>query len=124
MLENDTMWLRDTGVLVKMKYDVINPPMFIPLPKVWNDMPLSLDQLGIIMIVFGVGVISSIFIFFFELRKYNIKKSGVNKSHSSKEGADKGIIEQRITEQIVKAWWTGEKGMDQIEEMDEEVVSM
>ena len=62
------MWLRDTGVLEKMKYDVQRKAILIPLPKVWKDQPLGLHQLGIIMIVFGVGAISSTLVFFIELR--------------------------------------------------------
>ena len=76
------------------------------------------------MIVFCVGVFSSIFVFFLELRKSNIRKSGMNQSQSLKEIANKGMIELRIEEEMVKVVWTGEDGMDQIEVMEEEAVSM
>ena len=67
---------------------------------------------------------SSILVLFVELRKSNIRKSGMNQSQSLKERADKGMIELRIKEEMVKGGWTGEKGMDQIEVMEEEAVSM
>ena len=63
------MWLRETGVLTKMKYDVLKQAIPNPLPKVWKDQPLNLYQLEIIMIVFGVGISSSLLAFFYELRK-------------------------------------------------------
>ena len=50
------MWLRDTGVLTKLRYDVLNPPILIPDPKVRNNQPLNNWQLGIIMIIYLVGV--------------------------------------------------------------------
>ena len=31
---NTIMWLKDTGILNKLKYDVMNPPMPIPIPRV------------------------------------------------------------------------------------------
>ena len=76
------MWMRDTGVLNKMKYDALNPPAAVPLPKVWKDEALNLSQLGIIMIIFVVGVFSSIFAFLLELRK--TIKQGVHRYQHSK----------------------------------------
>ena len=65
--ESDVMWLRDTGVLEKMKYDMIDTEMLEPLPKVWKNKPLSLLQLGIIMIITLIGITLSIFVFMWEL---------------------------------------------------------
>ena len=111
LLQNDTMWLRDTGVLVKMKYDVLKREIPIPMPKVWKDQPLNLLQLGIIMIVLGVGILSSMLAFLFELRKTNVAKSGSNQSCSSKEV----WIECRIMEKVVEGGGTRNEGIECIE---------
>ena len=63
------MWLKDTGILDKIKYDVMNPPIPIPDPTVRHKQPLILRQLGIIMIVLVVGLAIATFIFFIELCK-------------------------------------------------------
>ena len=61
------MWLRDTGILDKVKYDVMNPPIPIPDPTVRQNEPLILRQLGIIMIVLVVGLAVGTVMFFVEL---------------------------------------------------------
>ena len=61
------MWLRDTGILNKLKYDVMNPPMPIPPPKVRHNQPLILGQLGITMISIAVGLFISTLVFLGEL---------------------------------------------------------
>ena len=63
------MWLRDTGILEKIKYDVMNAPIPIPDPQVMYNQPLILRQLGIIMIVLVVGLFISTLVFFVELFK-------------------------------------------------------
>ena len=63
------MWLRDTGILEKVKYDVMNPPHQIPDPRVRHNQPLNLGQLGIIMIIMVVGAFISIIVFLVELLK-------------------------------------------------------
>ena len=63
------MWLRDAGVLEKIKYDVMNAPIAIPDPQVMYNQPLILKQLGIIMIVLVVGLVISTLVFFLELIK-------------------------------------------------------
>ena len=98
------MWLRDTGVLEKMKYDVQRKAILIPLPKVWKDQPLGLHQLGIIMIVFGVGASTSIFVFFIELGKRNRQStsSGTQSPERSTAGMvarEKGIWSLTIIEE-------------------------
>ena len=70
LFQNDVMWLRDTGILDKMKYDMLKTEMSDPLPKVWKDKPLNLYQLGIIMIITLLGVTSSIMVFIWELVGY------------------------------------------------------
>ena len=52
-----------------MRYDVLNPPILIPDPKVRNNQPLNNWQLGIIMIVYLVGLSISILTFIGELLK-------------------------------------------------------
>ena len=61
------MWLRDTGILNKLKYDVMNPPMPIPPPKVRHNQPLILGQLGITMIIIAVGLFIAILVFLGEI---------------------------------------------------------
>ena len=60
-------WLKDTGILNKLKDDAMNPPMVIPLPKVRYNQPLILRQLGITMIILGVGLLFSVLTFFKEI---------------------------------------------------------
>ena len=68
------MWLRDTGILEKIKYEIIRPPFPIPDPKVRRDQPLIMSQLGIVMIILAVGHILSLPVFFCELIKGRGKK--------------------------------------------------
>ena len=111
MLENDTMWLRDTGVLNKIKDDGLIRPIPIPLPKVWKDEPLNLYQLGIIMIVFVFGMVSSICIFLFEVRKGNkTKKTASNEPNEQHRGT--------------KLIGEGEGRVEDIEVAEEEIVSI
>ena len=63
------MWLKDTGILDKLKYDVMNPPIPIPDPTVRHNQPLILKQLGIIMIILVVGLTIGIIVFFIEVCK-------------------------------------------------------
>ena len=69
------MWLRDTGILERLKYDVIRPPFKIPYPKVRRDQPLIMSQLGIVLIILAVGLGLSIPVFLFELIKGRGKKA-------------------------------------------------
>ena len=63
------MWLRDTGILEKVKYDTMNPPIPIPDAYVRINQPLILGQLGIIMIIVVVGLSIATIVFFIELCK-------------------------------------------------------
>ena len=67
MLQNATIWLRDTGILERLKYDVFTPLIHIPKPKVRHKEPLTIYQLGIAMILLLVGITISILVFIFEL---------------------------------------------------------
>ena len=61
------MWLRDTGILNKLKFDVMNPPIPIPDPKLRHKQPLILRQLGIIIIILVVGLNIALIVFLWEV---------------------------------------------------------
>ena len=63
------MWLKDTGILEKLKYDAMNPPYLIPDPIVRFNEPLILKQLGIIMILLVASLSIGTIVFFMELFK-------------------------------------------------------
>ena len=90
LFQDDIMWLRDTGVLNKMKNDVLNLHSIPaePLPRVWKDKPLNLTQLGITMILFVCGVASSLVVFFYEVRQTNKHKTATSQSKSLESGED------------------------------------
>ena len=69
MFHNDVMWLRDTGILERLKYDIVRPPLPIPYPRVRRDQPLIISQLGIVMIVLAVGLGLSFHVFLGELMR-------------------------------------------------------
>ena len=70
------MWLKDTGILDKVKYDVMNPPIPIPDPTVRHNQPLILRQLGIIMIILVVGLAIGTIVFLVELcMKFKSRKT-------------------------------------------------
>ena len=72
------MWLRDTGILEKIKHDVMNPPIPIPDPKVRYNQPLILGQLGIIMITLIVGLFIATIAYLVEhIKVPNAAKAGV-----------------------------------------------
>ena len=61
------MWLRDTGVLGKMKDDELDAPMPIPDPKIKVNEHISVEQIGIGVIIYSVGMILSLLFFIGEL---------------------------------------------------------
>ena len=66
------MWLRDTGILDRVKLDVVSEGPPTQEPRVRHNKPLILRQLGIIMIVMVVGLFISTIVFLVELsRKLN-----------------------------------------------------
>ena len=69
------MWLRDTGILERLKYHIFTPQSRTPYPKVRRDKPLIISQLGIVMIVLAIGLGLSLLVFICELRKGGRKKS-------------------------------------------------
>ena len=65
------MWLKDTGILERVKYEVFRPGIQNPDPRVRRNQPLILKQLGIIMIVLAVGLFVATIVFLLELSKKN-----------------------------------------------------
>ena len=86
---NAISWLRDTGILEKVKYDVMNPPIPIPDPIVRHNQPLIIRQLGIIMIILVVGLAIATIVFFVEL----CIRSKSGKTHQSRGGIE---IKERV----------------------------
>ena len=73
---NATMWLRDTGVLGKMKDDELSAPMPIPDPKIKVDERISLEQLGIGIALYTIGMTLSLILFSIELfTKKRVKRA-------------------------------------------------
>ena len=82
------MWLKDTGILTKLKDDAMNPPMPIPLPKVRHNQPLILTQLGITMIILVVGLSMAILMFLAELWTTRKKTVAIEHFELSPQRAD------------------------------------
>ena len=82
-LRHTIMWLRDTGILEKVKYDVMNPPHLIPDPIVRFNQPLILKQLGIIMILLVAGLSIGTLLFLVEL----FKRPKLNNTSETVNGA-------------------------------------
>ena len=93
------MWLRDTGVLNKLRYEALNPAIPIPDPKVRHNQPLNNWQLGIIMIIYLVGVMISILAFLAELLKFREKKR--KPESATEQNHIRDADEQMPTTQIV-----------------------
>ena len=77
---DDIMWLRDSGILEKLKYDIKRPALPILDPKVRRDQPIILSQLGIVMIVLASGFILSLPVFLCELIKGRSNKTLIQQS--------------------------------------------
>ena len=71
------MWLRDTGIMNKMKDGILGPTIPTHYPKAKDKQPLSIRQLGIVLIVLLSGIILSIIVFIFELLKNSRKKGNL-----------------------------------------------
>ena len=67
LLQNSTMWLRDTGILNKMKYVKTTPETYIPDPKVRVNEPLHISELGTALFIEAGGVAIAILAFLVEL---------------------------------------------------------
>ena len=56
IFQDTIMRLRATGILAKLQYDAMNPPLARPRPRVRVDQPLSLSQLATLFIIQAVGI--------------------------------------------------------------------
>ena len=61
------MRLQATGILTKLKYDVMDPPFAKPYPKVRVNEPLSLPQLATAFIALAMGLSVALIAFLGEL---------------------------------------------------------
>ena len=77
------MWLRDTGVLDKMKDDELSAPIPIPDPKIKVDGLISVEQIGIGIAIFSVGMTLSLISFIGELcTKKRVKREKKNQQQA------------------------------------------
>ena len=83
-MKQSIMWLKDTGILERVKYGVMNPAIPIPDPKLRRNQPLILRQLGIIMIILVVGLFIATIVFLVEL----LKKPKLNNATKAEEGIE------------------------------------
>ena len=60
---NSTMWLRDTGILGKMKDDELDAPTPIPDPKIKVNERMSIEQIGIGIAIYSIGMLLSLLFF-------------------------------------------------------------
>ena len=67
ILKNSTMWLRDTGVLAKMRDDELSAPMPIPDQKIKDDGHIDVEHIGIGLAIYSVGMTLSLLLFIGEL---------------------------------------------------------
>ena len=77
------MMLRDNGVLRKMEYDVMNPELMKPDPKVRYNTPISIYEMGTAFMVEAVGILAGIVCFLVELCKGRGRKRALSKSPNS-----------------------------------------
>ena len=60
------MWLRDTGILTRLRALELDAPVAIPYPQMRVDQPLNLYQLGSAFLAFALGLAVSILTFLTE----------------------------------------------------------
>ena len=63
MFQNDIIWLRDMGILDKFQLDTFRPLLSFPEQRIRTDNPLTMSQLGIVMIVLTGGLVLSMSVF-------------------------------------------------------------
>ena len=88
------MWLKDTGILQKVRDDAMNAPNLIPDPILRLNEPLILKQLGIIMIFLAVGLFIGTIVFLVEL----FKRPKLNNTSRTVHGAK--MITTPLTEAL------------------------
>ena len=79
------MWLRDTGVLAKMKEDELDAPIPIPDPKIKVEEAINVEQVGIAIAIYSVGMTLSLFFFMGELCTKKRAKKGDNKQREPRK---------------------------------------
>ena len=67
ILQNEIMWLRDTGILNRLTLDIKRPPMLIPQEKVRYKLPLTISQMSSTLISVLVGSVLSVIVFIREI---------------------------------------------------------
>ena len=83
------MWLRDTGVLGKLRDDELSAPIPIPTPKIKVDGRISVEQIGIGIAIYSVGMTLSLLFFIGEFCTENrVKKQHPGRKKSQKEHND------------------------------------
>ena len=86
---NSTMWLRDTGVLAKMKDDALSAPIPIPVSKIKVDGRISLEQIGIGIAIYSIGMTLSLLLFIGE----RCTKRGVKREDKQQWQTRKATLE-------------------------------
>ena len=71
------MWLRDTGILTRIKDGIFPPHISAQYPKARDKQPLSIRQLGIVFLVLPTGITLSIIVFILELFKNSSKEGNL-----------------------------------------------
>ena len=66
ILQTETMWLRDTGILNRLTEDIIPSPIPIPDPSLRGKLPLTAYQLSSALFCILAGLVLSVVIFIFE----------------------------------------------------------
>ena len=66
ILQNEIMWLRDTGILNRLTLDIKRPATLVPDPKVRNKLPLTTQQLMSPILSVIVGSMLSVMVFLLE----------------------------------------------------------
>ena len=61
------MWLRDTGILNRLTFDIKRPATLVPDPKVRNKLPLTTQQLNSTLLSVLVGSLLSVMVFLLEI---------------------------------------------------------
>ena len=80
IFENSILWLQDTGILKRLLDDILKPLVFKTYPKARQKMPLTINQLSFIMILFVIGIALSILIFIYEF-KTSTRAKGIKNSN-------------------------------------------
>ena len=70
------MWLRDTGILTRLRDLELDIPVAKPSPKVRVDQPLNFNQLGSAFLAFIMGIVISNAAFLAELKCKKRKMHG------------------------------------------------